>query len=256
MKTCTVADVLSLVNEIAPFDLAEEWDNVGLLQGYRGAEVRHILVALDITEDVVREAITKDCQCIVTHHPFMFRPIQRVTDETREGRIMLELARSGIAHIAAHTNLDAAPGGVNDTLLTCIGAVNIRGEGCLRAGDLEPVSFGSLCRHIASVLNAEVRTYGDPDRLCHVIGCCSGAGSDEYRDAMQLGADCFLTGEVRHNVALDALDDGCLMIEAGHYETERVICPVLAETLQKRLDELEYGVKVTCFDHNLVGRKE
>jgi len=256
MKTCTVTDLVHLVDEIAPFELAEEWDNVGLLQGYRSAEVHHVLVALDITEAVVREAVEKDCQCIVTHHPFMFRPVQRITDETREGRIMLELARCGIAHIAAHTNLDAAPGGVNDSLLARVGAVNIRGEGCLRVGDINPVSFGSLCRHIALELGAEVRTYGDPDRVCRVIGCCSGAGSDEYHEAMKLGADCFLTGEVRHNVALDALDDGCLMIEAGHYETERIICPVLAESLQNRLNELEYNVLVYCSDQNLAGRKE
>ncbi|MBQ8092104.1 MAG: Nif3-like dinuclear metal center hexameric protein [Clostridia bacterium] len=256
MKRCTIADLVHFVDEIAPFDLAEEWDNVGLLQGYRQAEVRHVLVALDITESVVLEAIERDCQCIVTHHPFMFRPIQRLTDETREGHLMLMMAKAGIAQIAAHTNLDAAPGGVNDTLLKTIGATNVRGEGCLRVGDIGPVSFGLLCTQVAKSLDAQIRTYGNPDHICHIIGCCSGAGSDEYRDAMLLGADCFLTGEVRHNVALDALHDGCVMIEAGHYETERPVCSVIAQSLQNRLDELEYEVMVYCSANNLVEREE
>ncbi|MBR1707904.1 MAG: Nif3-like dinuclear metal center hexameric protein [Clostridia bacterium] len=250
---CTVTDLASIVNEIAPFELAEEWDNVGILQGYRNAEVSHILVALDITEEVLEEAIQKECQCIVTHHPFMFRPIQRLTDETREGRIMLKMAAAQIAHIAAHTNLDAAPGGVNDTLLETIGARNIRGEGCIRVGDIPEMSFGVLADHVRDVLKAQIRTYGEREKRCHVIGCCSGAGSDEYKEAMKLGADCFLTGEVRHNIALDALHDGCPMIEGGHYETERIICPVLTGALQKRLDELEYQATVYCSDCNLLG---
>ena len=255
MKVCTVREVVSVINEIAPFELAEEWDNVGLLQGSQCAEVRNILVALDITDAVAEEAKEKDCQLIVTHHPFMFKPIHRLTDETREGRLMLKLAAFGIAHIAAHTNLDAASGGVNDTLIRAAGAVNIRGEGCLRVGDLEPVSFGELCAFVRQQLDAQIRTYGDPDRMVHILGCCSGSGSEWYREAMQLGADCFLTGEVRHNIALDALSDGCLMIEAGHYETERIICPVLSETLQKRLNELQFGVSVFWSDRNLAERR-
>ena len=122
MKVCTVREVVSVINEIAPFELAEEWDNVGLLQGSQCAEVRNILVALDITDAVAEEAKEKDCQLIVTHHPFMFKPIHRLTDETREGRLMLKLAAFGIAHIAAHTNLDAAPGGVLLSLASFSGA--------------------------------------------------------------------------------------------------------------------------------------
>lgn len=255
MSTCIVRNVLSVMDEIAPFALAEEWDNVGLLLGSATAEVQRILVALDITDAVAEEAETKNCQLIVTHHPFMFKPIHRLTDETREGRLMLRLAASGIAHIAAHTNLDAAEGGVNDTLIRAIGADHIRGEGCLRVGDIGPVPFGRLCEHVERQLETQIRTYGDPDRMVHTVGCCSGSGSEEYREAMQLGADCFVTGEVRHNVALDALSDGCLMIEAGHYETERLICPVLTETLQKRLNELQFGVSVFCSERNLAERR-
>ena len=255
MSTCLVEDVVSLVDEIAPFNLAEEWDNVGLLLGYRKMEVRRILVALDITNAVVEEAETLGCQLIVTHHPFMFKPIRRLTDDTREGRLILRLAASGIAHIAAHTNLDAAQGGVNDTLIRTIGAGNIRGEGCFRVGDIVPATFGQLCKYVSQKLDAQVRTYGDPGRVVHSVGCCSGSGSELYREAMKLGADCFVTGEVRHNIALDALSEGCLMIEAGHYETERIICPIFSEALQKRLNELQFNVSVSCSVQNLAERR-
>ena len=129
MNTCRVSDVRAMVNGIAPFELAEEWDNVGLLFGHADAEVSRVLVALDLTQGVLDEAKALGAQLIVTHHPIMFSARKRVTDEDREGRLMLGMAEAGIAHIAAHTNLDAAPGGVNDTLMAAMGATNITGEG-------------------------------------------------------------------------------------------------------------------------------
>ena len=145
MKTCRVSDVRALVNGIAPFELAEEWDNVGLLFGHAQAEVTRVLVALDLTQGVLDEAKALDAQLILTHHPIMFSSRKRVTDEDREGRLMLGMAEAGIAHIAAHTNLDAAPGGVNDTLMAAMGAVNLTGEGCVRAGDLpQGTTLGAL----------------------------------------------------------------------------------------------------------------
>ena len=257
MKACTVADVEQMVNMIAPFETAEEWDNVGLLLGWKNDTVQRVLVALDVTRDVVEEAEELGCQVIVTHHPFLFRPVQRITGDTREGALMLLMAKKGIAHIAAHTNLDCASGGVNDTLIAAVGCNNLRGEGFLRVGDLsEPVSFGDLCKRIATVLSTEVRTYGNPERTVHALGCCSGSGSEEYKKAMELGADCFLTGEVRHNVALDAMYDNCLLIEAGHYETERIVCPALCDALQKTADALQYNVVFFCSGIDLFERQK
>ena len=108
MGRCTVSDIEKLVGEIAPFELAEEWDNVGLLFGCRNAEVTRVVVTLDLTQKAVDQAKALGAQLIVTHHPIMFSAVKRVTDETREGRLMLDMGRAGISHIAAHTNLDAA----------------------------------------------------------------------------------------------------------------------------------------------------
>ena len=255
MKPCTMEDLVSMVGALAPYDTAEEWDNVGMLLGRKKAGVRRALVALDVTREVLEEAKALGCQAIVTHHPFMFRAVRKVTDDTREGALMLDMAAAGIAHVAAHTNLDKAEGGVNDVLIARAGCVNVRGEGFIRVGDLpEPVSFGTLSARIAEALNAQVRTYGNPDATVHALGCCSGAGSDSYREAMALGADCFLTGEVRHNVALDAVHDGCPMIEAGHYETERPVCAGLCGALQKSADALQYDVTFFCSNADPFGR--
>ena len=255
MKTCTVSELERLVGEIAPYGLAEEWDNVGLLLGRRGAPVTRAVVALDLTQEAVDAAKALGAQAIVTHHPIMFSARKRVTDDDREGRLMLELAEAGIAHIAAHTNLDSAPGGVNDTLMAALGAQNIRGEGFVRAGDLPGgMTLGRLAAQARTRLHGEVRVYGAEDTPVHVLGCCSGAGGGEVALARALGADCFITGEIRHHEALDAADSGMCVLEAGHYETENPVCEVLAQALQKAADALQYKVTVFCSKGNPFGR--
>ena len=255
MKTCRVSDVRALVNGIAPFELAEEWDNVGLLFGHAQAEVTRVLVALDLTQGVLDEAKALDAQLILTHHPIMFSSRKRVTDEDREGRLMLGMAEAGIAHIAAHTNLDAAPGGVNDTLMAAMGAVNLTGEGCVRAGDLpQGTTLGALAALAERRLRGPVRVYGDRETVVRRLGCCSGAGGSEIAEAKALGADCFITGEVRHHEALDAVDGGVCVLEAGHFETENPVCEVLAGALQNAADALQYKLTVFCSKGNPFGR--
>ena len=168
---------------------------------------------------------------------------------------MLALAEAGIAHIAAHTNLDSAPGGVNDTLMAAMGAENVRGEGFVRAGDLpEGMTLGALAQRARTRLKAEERLYGAPDTAVHVLGCCSGAGGGEVALARALGADCFITGEIRHHEALDAVDGGACVLEAGHFETENPVCEVLRTALQNAADALEYNLTVFCSKGNPFGR--
>lgn len=246
-KTCTVAELEGMVNGIAPFSLAEEWDNVGLLLGRRGAAVDRVLVALDVTRRVLDEAQALGAQAIVTHHPMMLSARRRMTDEDREGSLMLRMAQCGIAHIAAHTNLDAAPGGVNDVLMERMGAQNVTGEGCIRIGDLpQGMTLEQLLSRAEKSLKTRARVYGAMDTPVHRLGCCSGSGSSAIAEAVALGADCFITGEVKHHLALEAMDMGCCVIEAGHYETENPVCEVLASALQNAADELKYNVTVFC----------
>ena len=255
MHTCKVSDIVRLVGGIAPYELAEEWDNVGLLLGRAERTVSRVLVALDVTPGVIAEAKALGAQVIVTHHPMMMSARRCVTDGDREGRLLLDMAESGIAHIAAHTNFDSAPGGVNDTLMALMGAKNVRGEGVVRVGDLdEGTTLGMLAERAQKRLHAAVRVYGEAERCVKTLGCCSGAGSSEIADAAALGADCFITGEVKHHLALEAMDAGVCVLEAGHYETENPACEVMANALQNACDGLEYNVTVFCSKGNPFGR--
>ena len=252
---CTVKDIERIVGEIAPYELAEEWDNVGLLLGRKDGKVSRVLVALDLTEGVIAEAKALHAEMVVTHHPIMFSSRKRVTDQDREGRLMLAMIENGMAHVAAHTNLDSAPGGVNDTLMALMGAKNVLGEGFIRVGELEQgMTFGRLCERAEKKLHAVVRAYGAEDTPVHMLGCCSGAGSSELYEAKAMGADCFITGEVKHDRALDAMDMGLCVIEAGHFETENPACEVLATALQNACDRLKYNVTVFCSKGNPFGR--
>lgn len=255
MNACTVRDIENLVGQIAPYELAEPWDNVGLLLGRADNAVTRVLTALDLTDGVVKEAAALGAQVIVTHHPVMMDARKRLTDADREGRLLLELAENGIAHIAAHTNFDSAAGGVNDTLMTLMGAGDLEGEGCLRVGSLEEgMTFEKLCARAQKKLHAAVRAYGAPETNVKKLGCCSGAGGSFFAEAKALGADCFITGEIKHHIALEAMDAGMCVIEAGHFETENPACEVMANALQNACDGLKYNVTVFCSKGNPFGR--
>jgi len=144
---------------------------------------------------------------------------------------------------------------VNDTLMQLCGAQNITGEGCLRVADLAPdTTFEQLCERIKKKLHTVARTYGAPDTIVAKLGCCSGAGGSFFGEAKELGADCFITGEIKHHIALEAMDAGVCVIEAGHFETENPACEVMANALQNACDALKYNVTVFCSKGNPFGR--
>ena len=243
MKNCTVQNVFDLVDSIAPFETAEDWDNAGLLIGSMHKPVKKILIALDATQEVLAEAKELNCELIVTHHPLMFRPVQRLTDDSREGSLILSLVSEGFSLISAHTNLDKAKGGVNDALMQQIGIRETQGDGFVRVGQLqESCSFADFCSRVQAALQAQLRVYGNALRPIRTVGCCSGAGGDEYKEALRLGADCFLTGEIHHHVVLNAMQDNCPIIEAGHYETEKPVCDSLRSALQMSANRLKYNL--------------
>jgi dinuclear metal center YbgI/SA1388 family protein len=109
-------DVNELLGKIAPLHLAESWDNVGLLWGDPHANIRHLMTCLTITPEVVAEAVKEKAELIVSHHPLLFKPTQRITSESVEGRMLLKLAAAGVSVYSPHTAYDNAPEGINDQL--------------------------------------------------------------------------------------------------------------------------------------------
>ena len=155
--TAVVKDLLSWVEETAPRELAEPWDNVGLLVGDEAAPVHKVWVALEATEDLIEAAQKAGVDAIVTHHPLIFTPMKRITTQTATGRMVLALARAGISLISAHTNLDAADGGVNDCLAQRLALADV-GElpsfPCGRTGLLPvPMSGEDVLAHVRGCLD-------------------------------------------------------------------------------------------------------
>lgn len=241
----TVRNICDLLNAVAPFDTQEPFDNSGLLVGSPDQEVSRVLFALDITEAVLSEAVSLGAQLIVTHHPLMFSPIQRLTDETFEGRLIRRLVRENISFIACHTCLDKAPGGINDALAECCALLDVEGDEFVRVGTLPvPMKAAELREYLCAALNASVILMGDPDRTVSRLGLCSGAGSGEWEEAVRLGADGFLTGEVKHHHALAMADAGVVCFEGGHFATEQPGIFALADALQSAVIGIQYKLEI------------
>lgn len=241
----TVQNIYDLLNAVAPFETQEPYDNSGLLVGSPGQEVKGVLFALDVTEAVMDEALARGANLIVTHHPLMFDPIRRVTDETYEGRLIRRLIREDLSLIACHTCLDRAEGGINDALAECCALLDVTGEGFVRVGTLpQPMPAGELKEYLAAALNTDVRLMGDPEITVSRLGMCSGAGGSEWEEAAALGAEAFLSGEVKHHQALAMADAGIPCFECGHFATEQPGILALADALQSALNQVQYKLDI------------
>ena len=242
----TVQQVYEEMQRIAPLELAESWDNPGLLVDC-GGTVQKVLVTLDITPEVVEEAARKHCEVIVAHHPVIFSPLKKIGPQD----VPCQLVRAGISAICMHTNLDAAEGGVNEVLAGIFGMKNLEtfADGCGRVGEIELNSVKGLAyqvqKELASRCNlpengpaVQIKLV-DNGRMVKRLAVISGAGGSRFEEAIAVGADCLLTGEANHHHAIDAKRLGLSLIAAGHYATEFPVTAAVAEKLRAALPELE-----------------
>ena len=238
-----LSELVAAMERIAPRELALEYDNPGLIVGARDEEIDRVLVALDCTLPVVREAKEKGCRLVLTHHPLLFRAVKSITPSDPVTAPVYELIRNDIAMFAAHTNLDAAEGGVNTVLCRLLGIKNERPvppEDICRVGELEnEESFSEFARRVGKTLNAAVRAAG-PERPVRRVMVCGGSGGSEYRLAAEAGADVLVTGECRHNEAIEAVHAGVNVLACGHFETESIVLKPLIERLEKELPGAEF----------------
>lgn len=240
----TVADILRFVETLAPQYMKEDWDNVGLNCGYMEQEVTTILVVLDPFSHVCQEAVDVGADLLVTHHALFWRP-GFVTDQTEQGRNALCLIRNNIAHINAHTNLDCAPGGVNDILAKKLGLSHIqvidpkgtdgdgRFWGLLRQGQVAPQSLSTFLATVKTQLNCDGLRYVDGGKLVSRVAVGGGSCADEMELAFHAGCDTFVTADVKYNHFWDAKALGINLIDAGHFHTENPVCRYLADCIQE-----------------------
>ena len=246
-----VADILNFLDTLAPRSMKMDWDNVGLLCGSKSAPVTKILVALDPFDAVCEEAISIGAELIVTHHGLIFQPLKSITDDTVIGRRILTLCQHGISAINAHTNLDCAPGGVNDRLAQMLGLENIqvidpmgtddqgREWGLLRLGEVSQQPLCNFLETVKSNLSCEGLRYADGGTPVRRVAVGGGACAGEMKDAIRAGCDTFVTSDVKYNQFWDAQDMGLNLIDAGHFPTENPIVAVLAEKLAANFPEIE-----------------
>lgn len=242
----TVQTIENILNELAPMETAESYDNVGALVGRRDAEAGNILVALDCTMDVVKEAKERNANLIVTHHPLLFHARKNMLEEDAEGKILCELIRSHISVIAAHTNLDQTEYSGSACCARLLKLQNLRKETeYLFVGELEmPLTASELENKIAQAILFPVRCYGDGNKLITTLAIAGGADDGDWMAAKALGAQALLTGEVRHHNALAASMSDFVLFDGGHYGTEAPLVPVLAEYLQKRINDVQCNIRV------------
>lgn len=241
----TVQTVYEAMARLAPPQLAESWDNVGLLVDC-GRPVTRALTTLDITPEVVEEAARLGCEVIVSHHPVIFSPLKKLSSRD----VPFLLAQAGISAICMHTNYDAAEGGVNEILAELFAMRDPEpfANGCGRVGEIDPIPVPQLaalaqdrlgCFCVPPLEGPAVQVkYTDNGRPVRRLAVISGAGGSMFEDALAVGADCLLTGEASHHAACDAkrLDLG--LIAAGHYATEYPAAAALAARLQEEVPGL------------------
>lgn len=242
----TVNDVFRRLCAWAPLELQMDFDNSGFQIGRGDVEVSRILLALDITDDVVSEAEELGAQLIVTHHPLLFHPPRTLTDGDPETARILRLAERHLAVISMHTNLDIAQGGVNDVLIRLLGAqpeCALDADGCGRVGCLpEPMElpdFLKLCRNRLRVNGLRYVSGGRPVRRLAVMG---GAGADSMDAAWQKGCDTYVTADIKYHQFLRAKDLDMNLIDADHFCTENPVIFNLRDRLQQEFPDLRIEV--------------
>lgn len=249
--TIKCREIVEVLENFAPpgFSLAD--DPIGLQLGHPNQPIEKLFVALELDEGILQEALDFGAQMIVVHHTPFFRPFKQMREDSFHNQVVLAMIRHHMALYTAHTNLDCVRGGVNDVLAERLGIINTEileplnaataEAGLGRIGTLsKPMTLKALADHTASCLGAgHIRFCGDPETKIRRVAVCGGTGAFLMLHAVQKGAQAFVTADVKHHEALQALDMGLCMVDGGHYATERPVMSVLAGYLAKHLDGLE-----------------
>lgn len=260
----TVADIIAVMERIAPPTLAEEWDNCGLQVGSSQWPVQKIWVALDPLFSVIESAAAQEVDLVITHHPLIFKPLRSVDVETDIGRIINKALISQTAVYAAHTNLDSTANGINDILAQRIGLQDLvplqpvagasstntgSGEtpfGLGRVGKLlSAVSAAKLAQEVKSALALDtVRVAGDLQTAVQKVAVCSGGGGSLLGAFFKTDAQVYISGDLRYHDARAAEAAGRVLIDVGHFPSEHIVVNSLAGELQKQMASAHWNIIV------------
>lgn len=239
-------EIYKFIDEIAPFSLAQPWDNCGILIGEKHSEVSTVLVALDVTAEVLKEAKVKKADLIIAHHPLIFHAVKKIGSSSH----LYGVLASGINVIAAHTNLDSSLKGVNVCLAQKLELENIRpfsqqknhlgfadyGDGAL-AELAHAMTAEEFAKHCKAKLGAGHVSFACAGKKIETVALCGGSKGD-LAVAAKEAADAVLTGELKHSDYLDGLQNGLSVVGAGHYYTEAVVVKPLRDMLAEKFPDV------------------
>lgn len=262
----TIKDLDNIMQEFAPSIYKEEYDNVGLMVGDNEQEINSILVALDCTMKVIDEAIVKNCNTIVTHHPLLFVKPKNITMDSVKGSKIIKLIKNSISLYSSHTNLDSTHNGLNDLLMSILGLENTRimeyskvslahekKVGIGRVAVLEePMVFEKLLLKVKDALKIPTLRYtGDEKKEINKIAVVNGSGQDYFHLAKDMGADCIITGDTTYHFVSDFMEDGMCIIDAGHFCTEWPAMKLFAGKLKNRINEKGFNNSVLISENSV-----
>lgn len=231
-----------IIESICPSDLAEDWDNCGYQVNTEFQDVERILVALEVTDEVIEEAIETESDMIVTHHPLIFGGINTVDNEDTTGRYINRLIRAGISVYSCHTSFDKMEGGNNDYLGQALELNNIEhfdngNDFCRKAVTPFEVTFAEFIHRAAEALEINEKFFnacGDLTRTIYSVGWCTGSGAEFIEDAVDEGCDLYITGDLKYHDAQKAKAMDICVLDAGHYGTEKIFVDNMAAILSRK----------------------
>lgn len=252
-----VAEVAAILDDLAPRSIAEAWDRVGLQVGSIDEPVEGIVVALDPDEAAVQAAIDAKANLLIVHHPLIFRPLERVIYNEPAGKLLQNITARRLNVLVAHTNLDSAHGGINDTLAHALGLRNTsvlksidgvadRNVGLGRVGEFSAAKpLSELVTHVKQLLGIQsLRVVGNLNQSIQRLALCSGSGADFLHDARKAGAQCYITADVKYHQAHEARAHHLCLIDPGHFAMEQFAVAPLAERLRAALSRQKFSIAV------------
>ena len=243
-------EIVQVIEAAYPREAALDFDNVGLLAGRAEKEVKRVYIALDATDAVIDRAVEAGADMLITHHPLIFSPLKKVTDEDFISRRVVKLIQNDISYYAMHTNYDVLGMAElaeklldirNTEVLDITMEKDGKKEGIGRIGELErPMTLEECCVYVKHRLNlGSLKVFGDTQAEVSRLAIFPGSGKTAVAAAIAKGADVLVTGDIGHHDGLDAVEQGLCVIDAGHYGTEYIFIEDMRKFLEDKLSVLD-----------------
>ncbi len=239
-----LVDIIKYLESLFPKENAYDWDNVGIQVGTLNIEAKRVLVTLDVTKEVVKEAIDKKVNMIISHHPLLFNPLDKIIFDTPRGWIIKNLVKHNITVYSAHTNYDTTDGGMNDEFSNLLEMKNVKLldeiDKIGRYGTIEKMHIIDFISFLKDKLDIEsVKVIGNDDKIVETVGISGGSGSKHMYQAKMRGCNCYLTGDITYHTALDAVGMGITLIDIGHY-AEKIFVKAIIRILSQQFKEVQF----------------